>query len=105
MVTATPGFCKQCQHEVGMVEGYEKCCGMAKPNCNFCDDSGHQEGIFIFSETAGRAMTNYETLQGYSAVSHCQDTLQLGAAGILCDWALQGYVVVEHCRIPCSWAW
>ena len=55
-----PGCCKQCQHEVSMVEGYEKCCGMAKPNFNFCDDSGHQEGIFVFSETAGRAMTNYE---------------------------------------------
>ena len=45
-------------------------------------------------------------LQGYSVVGHCRDTLQLGAAGILCiwalrilcGWALQGYSAVGHCR-------
>ena len=41
------------------------------------------------------------------AVGHCRDILrmttagiilQLGIAGILCGWALLGYLVVEHCR-------
>ena len=32
-----------------------------------------------------------------SAVRHCRDTLRLGTAGILCGWALQGYVAIEHC--------
>ena len=31
-------------------------------------------------------------------VGHCRDTLWLGTAGILCGWALQGYLVVGHCR-------
>ena len=31
---------------------------------------------------------------------HCKniDTLRLGTAGILCGWALQGYLVAGHCR-------
>ena len=37
-------------------------------------------------------------LQGYLVVGHCRDTLRLGTAGILCSWALQGYLVVGHCR-------
>ena len=37
-------------------------------------------------------------MQGYSAVGHCRDTLQLGTAGTLCGWALRGYLVVEHYR-------
>ena len=31
-------------------------------------------------------------------VGHCRDTLQLGTAGILDGWALQGYLVVGQCR-------
>ena len=57
------------------------------------------------------------SLQGYSAVGRCkntvrlllvtagrlrswalQDTLRLRAAGILCGWALRGYLVVARCR-------
>ena len=37
-------------------------------------------------------------LQGYVLVRHCRDTWWLGAAGILCGSALQGYFVVGHCR-------
>ena len=33
-----------------------------------------------------------------SAVGHCRDTRQFGTGGMLCGWALQGYVVVGHCR-------
>ena len=60
----------------------------------------------------------------YLVVGHCRDTLQLGTAGILCGWAMRGYLVVErwalqgysavgHCRetwwlstagILCGWA-
>ena len=36
-------------------------------------------------------------LQGYFAVGHCRDTWWLGTAGILCGWALQGYSLVGHC--------
>ena len=32
-------------------------------------------------------------LQGYLAVGHGRDTLQLGTAGMLCGWALRGYLV------------
>ena len=38
------------------------------------------------------------TLQGYSLVGHCRDTYWLDTAGILIGWALQGYLVVEQCR-------
>ena len=38
------------------------------------------------------------TLQGYSAVGHCRDTLRLGTAGMRGGWALRGYLVVGHCR-------
>ena len=31
-------------------------------------------------------------------VGRCRDTLQLGTAGILGGWALQGCLVVGHCR-------
>ena len=37
-------------------------------------------------------------LQGYLVVGHCRDTLRLGTAGILGGRALQGYLVVGHCR-------
>ena len=52
-------------------------------------------------------------LCGWAPVGHCRDTLQLGTAGILCSWALRGYLVDEHCRdtlrlgsvrILCGWA-
>ena len=32
-----------------------------------------------------------------SAVGQRWDTLQLGSAGTLCGWALQGYSAVGHC--------
>ena len=32
-------------------------------------------------------------LQGYSSVGHCRHTLRLGTAGIRCGWALQGLAV------------
>ena len=31
-------------------------------------------------------------------VGHCKDTLELGTAGTLCSWALQGYFAVGHCE-------
>ena len=37
-------------------------------------------------------------LQGYLVVGHCRDTWLLGTAGILGGWALQGYFAVGHCR-------
>ena len=37
-------------------------------------------------------------LQGYLVVDHCRDTLRLGSVKILCGWALQGYSAVGHCR-------
>ena len=37
-------------------------------------------------------------LQGYLVVGHCRDTLELGTAGILCSWALQGLFAVGHCE-------
>ena len=36
-------------------------------------------------------------LQGYLMVGHCRDTWWLGTVGILCGWELQGYVAIEHC--------
>ena len=35
-------------------------------------------------------------LQGYLVVGHCRDTLRLGTPGIVGGWALQGYLVVGH---------
>ena len=43
-------------------------------------------------------------LQGFSAIGHCRDILQLvttgilDIAGIFCSWALQGYFVAGHYR-------
>ena len=35
-------------------------------------------------------------LQGHLVVGHCRDTLWLGTAGILCGLALQEYIAIEH---------
>ena len=37
-------------------------------------------------------------LQGYLAVRHCKDTFRSGNTGVLCNWALQGLSAVEHCK-------
>ena len=37
-------------------------------------------------------------LQGYLVVGHCRDTWWWGTAGILGGWALQGYSAVGNCR-------
>ena len=44
--------------------------------------------------------------QEYLVVGRCRDTLRLGTAGILCGWALQGYLVVGQgtAGILCGWA-
>ena len=36
-------------------------------------------------------------LQGHLVVGHCRDTWWLGTAGTLGGWALQGHLVVGHC--------
>ena len=36
-------------------------------------------------------------MQGCLVDRHCRDTLQLSTAGILCAWALQEHVAIEHC--------
>ena len=35
--------------------------------------------------------------QEYLVLGRCRDTVRLGTAGILCGWALQEYVAIEHC--------
>ena len=40
-------------------------------------------------------------LQGYLVVGHCRDTLRLRTAGILGGWAVQGYCAAG---ILCGWA-
>ena len=35
-------------------------------------------------------------LQRHSIIGPRRDILQLGVAGILCGWALQGYLMIEH---------
>ena len=37
-------------------------------------------------------------LQGHLVVGHCRDTWWSGPAVILGGWALQGYLAVGHCR-------
>ena len=38
------------------------------------------------------------------AVVHCRDALRLVTAGILCNWALQGYLELGTAGMLCGWA-
>ena len=60
-------------------------------------------GIFGFWTLQANAgiLCNW-SLQVYFVVRHCRDTWFLGTAGICCGWAPQGYLVVRHCSDTCS---
>ena len=68
----------------------------AKKSSSSCLLTPHERNRAADSEKFKAGILIGWAVQGYLVVGHCRDTWWLGTAGVLCGWALQGYLVVGH---------